>query len=64
MNETLYFYIIKLVGKLFCCVDIDSECKNISISADIGGNIVHQIGRIHDTEVVSVLAYPPTADRK
>ena len=33
-----------VVGKLFGCVAIDIECKNISISADIGGNIVNQIG--------------------
>ena len=32
-----------LVGKLFGCVDIDIECKNISISANIGGDIVYQL---------------------
>ena len=25
-----------LLGKLFCCVDIDIECKNIPILGDIG----------------------------
>ena len=32
-----------VVGKSFSCVDITIEHKNITISADIGGNIVYQI---------------------
>ena len=31
---------LQLVGKSFGCVDIDIECKNISISANIGGLIL------------------------
>ena len=46
------------MGKCFGCVDIDIECKNTSISADIGGNIVYQIDQIRDTENVFILAYP------
>ena len=41
-------------------MDIDIKCKNIPISADIGGGggyIVYQIVRIRDTKNVSVLAY-------
>ena len=46
-----------LVGKLCGCVNIDIECKNISISADIGDNIFYQIDRIWDTENIFVLGY-------
>ena len=39
-------YVCCIVGKSFGCVDIDIACKNILISAEIGGNIVYQIGQI------------------
>ena len=40
-------------------MDINIKCKNISISADIGGggNIVYRIDRIWDIENIFVLAY-------
>ena len=42
------------MGKSFGCMDIDIECKNISISGDIGGggDIVYQIVQIWETEKV------------
>ena len=46
------------MAKSFGCVGIEIESKNISISADIGGNIVYQIGRIRDTETIFLPAYP------
>ena len=42
-----------LGGKSFGFVSIDIECKNISISGDIGGvHIVYQIVQIRETENV------------
>ena len=47
----------KLVGKSLGRVDFDIECKNISVSADMGGggDSVYQI--VRDTEKCFVLAY-------
>ena len=55
---TLEVFMYCLVGKCFGLVDINTEHKYISISADIGGggvgsgggDIVYQIIRIRDTE--------------
>ena len=45
----------RLLGKLFGCVDINIECKNIPISVDMG---VVWVGLYWDIKHVFVLAYP------
>ena len=47
------------MGKSFGFMDIDIECKSISISADIAeAEKVSYIVQIQDTENIFVLAYP------